>query len=288
MTVCLFTPEISERLLRWRWPLLALWLAVLTYLAGASIYYQWLAPVSDYPVVKTAGGNRSGAWVMFGARASSSSAAVVEENISAARIKAKLLGIVEQETDSLAIIDLGRRGESQVFRDGDKLSASVTVFRIEAGRVLINEQGAIRSLSLESKRSDAINLQDTEAMVLPDVGDDESYEESLLGTRAADVALPDDNGLELMQIETGETGMSLAAVNSAMLQGTPLRSSDVVLQIEGSPIPSLLGNSGAARSLLNREQVSVDIWRDGTVQTVTIKPNVIAPAVISLMANQNP
>lgn len=281
-------PALSGQLLRWRWPLLGLLLALVTYLAGASIYYQWVVPVNEYPLVSASSTNGSERWALFGARSPAEPAAPLEQNISAAKIKAKLLGIVEKDAGSLAIIDLGRRGESQVFHEGDELAARVSVYRIESERILINEQGDIRSLTLESANTDTISVRDSAPVVLPDEADDESYEQALESSREADVELPNNSGLELVQIETGETGMNLSAVNTSLLQGTPLRATDVILQIEGSPVLDLLNNAGAARSLLNRKQVAVDIWREGSVQSVTIKPNVIAPAVLSLMANQNP
>ncbi len=242
------------------------------YHISSGVYHQFLAPAFEPLPIATKRPGIGERWTWFSPQAVEKPK-IVQEKITESRLNAKLLGIIEKPSGSVAIIDTGKKKESKVFREGDKITRSVSVHKIEADRVLIKEQGAIRSLTMESKRSDQIT-----AVALSNNASD---------NRAALKRNPALSGVAFIQTQNGDVGLSLNSINPRMLQGTTLRANDVVLNADGNAVNEILDSPDSYKSMLSRDSLDITILRDGQEQTININPRAIAPNVMRLIGNQN-
>lgn len=255
-------------------------LALNIYLAATAAYFTWLVPASaDIPLPRPAAAQAE-PWVIFGQRSLAAAAPLnTAQAVPPSALKAQLLGVLQAVDGNIAIIDIGRRGESRVFREGDELSRRVTVHRIEPARVLLNESGAIRSLVFV-RRPTASGL--TAPAPLAATGIEQT---SLPDAVITDDVPPGIPGLELTETAAGR-GIPLAAVRAAQLRGSALQPSDVILRVAGVAIEELVDVPDGVGALLSEQSVDIVIWREGSEQAISVNPNTIAPAIMTVIANQ--
>lgn len=198
------------------------------------------------------------------------------ETVKESRLNAKLLGIIQRENGSVAIIDTGKKKDSKVFKEGDKLNRSVSVHAIEATRVLIIERGVISSLTMETKRSGDISAQVSKA--------EPTTLNSLLPSKLSSSLFA---GISFTKTPDGETGLRLGSVNPKIFSGTPLQSDDVVLAAGGTPIQQILNSPSSYQNLLQLDNINITIVRDGNEESVSINPRSLTPNIMRLIATQN-
>lgn len=271
--IAVSTEQLGRALKPLLLPLCAVLGLIIVYQLGNAVYTLSWAPSFSATPLSLSRPAISQRWAWFNTPLPTQVQAPVQEDVKEARINAKLLGIIERGSDSVAIIDTGRRGETSVFHEGDAITRSITLVKIERNRVLINEQGAVRSLTMAQKRSDDISVTGSD---LNDAAlDDETP------------ALPVLAGLSFIQTPNGDTGLSLGTISPQILSGTPLEAGDLVLAADGNSVADIIADPNTYQELLRRDNIDIVIMRDGTEQTLSINPRAMAPNVMRMMANQN-
>ena len=209
-------------------------------------------------------------WAWFTPQAAPEPVARIAD-IQESRLNAKLLGIIRRTNGSVAVIDTGRQKESKVFREGDSISRTAILHKIETDRVLIRENGTIRSLTLATQNTKGITAQTSyNSRKLPTPAQ--------LGLTSTAFA-----GITFVETQSGETGLSLGTINQAMLQGTPLQRGDVVTRADGASVQEIMDNPNNYQQLLGRDSLDLLIMRDGEEVIVNINPRAIAPNVMRAM-----
>lgn len=278
MTTLPFLAASRCRQLCSRRRVLAVLLVLNVYLAATAAYFTWLVPASAYAPLPRPAVAQAERWVIFGQRSLTAAPVSAPEEVQPSALKAQLLGVVQAAGGNIAIIDIGRRGASQVYREGDELSRSVTLHRIEPGRVLLNESGALRSLEFVRRPTAA-------GLTVPPPESADTLQEPLPAAVITDDVPPGIPGLELTDTAAGR-GIPLAAVRAAQLQGSALLPSDVILRVAGVAIDELVEVPDGVGSLLSEQSVDIVIWREGSEQVISVNPNTIAPAIMTVIANQ--
>lgn len=259
-------------------PLVLIAVVFITYQFASAVYYLTLAPsfsAGEYNNTRAGRGER---WSWFQAERKAAPKKVVkQENITESNIRAELKGIIELGERSVAIIHIGGKQDKDVFGVGDKLKGNVTIEAIEPNRVLIRENGNIRSLTMKENAAE-IALSGKRQDNLPV---DEGVGKSL--NQVAGINSPVLAGINFVQTDNGETGMSLGSINPQMLEGTDLRADDVIVSAGGNSVQQIMASPTSYQSLLRSDSLDVTIIRNGEEEIVNINPRSVAPNVMRMI-----
>lgn len=199
------------------------------------------------------------------------------------QLSLKLLGTfaADQPVDGLAII-ADESGQQGYYGTGDELPGGATLEEVHLGRVVLRYQGRLESLPLvrsetgdqRSSRGQAIAENRSPGARTPRSLNGSDWQAARQQSRL-DTAKLAELGRQiraLPHIENGETvGVRLmAAQDASVLQKLGLRSSDIILSVNGIPLSDASRQFELMNQLNDQNQFQVRLRRQGREMTLNI------------------
>jgi type II secretory pathway component PulC len=173
---------------------------------------------------------------------------VTSEELADASIRAELLGILINETHSLAAIQTPLVPDG-LYAVGDEIAANVELVRIEADRVVVRERGLDRQIRLNALSEDGTQSDEELLQTLPQ----ETQGFSLSGVFGATPIDVSGHGL----------AVRIDSLDPEFAQISGLEISDVLLAINESPMTQYLTNPLMLQQVLQETLVTVSVRRGG-------------------------
>jgi len=226
--------------------------------------------VGDKPVLKAISRTSTGAvtslrWTWFNSTAAAASVEQVDLNdLADADIKAKLLGIVLSERTSSATIAFNGRPE-KVYHVGDKLGSAIVIKQIQPFRVIVEQNGARRQIKLEK----ADSVMQTEQTVGNTSGN--GYINSSRN-KAPDEGFAMANMFGALPVRAGKygRGFKLNQLSSEMKSFADIEEGDVVVDIGGTDVQSLMANPAEWIKYSGQTSLPVKVIRNGEEVIVNV------------------
>ena len=185
----------------------------------------------------------------------------VAHELQAAAIDAVVMGVITRGDQARANIAVAG-GADAVYSQGDRIAPGVVVERIEAGLVVVRENGELRRIPLRSllasgERSLAL-VAAPPAMAV--AGEGNTGVDMRVTAVITDAGAP---GLRLDELDA-------VALSSGLIGG------DVVLAVDDRPLSELMADGNILTSLSGAGQHRVRVLRDGQEQIIDIDAATVA------------
>ena len=179
------------------------------------------------------------------------------EELSDANIRAELLGVIQHDDSSFSFAAIQTpQVPDGLYGVGDEIANNVDLVRIESNRVVVRENGIERQIRLNPLGEDDSNSQGL-IQSLPQ----ESQGFSLAGVFGASPINITGHGL----------AMRIDSLDPEFAQISGLQTSDVLLNINETPIIEYASNPLLLQQVLQQTQVNVAVQRNG--ETVELSLN---------------
>jgi len=228
--------------------------------------------VGDKSTVKGIARTSTGAvtnlrWTWFNGTAAAVAASVEQvdlNDLADADIKAKLLGTVLSERTSSATIAFNGRPE-KVYHIGDKLGSAIVIKQIQPFRVIVEQNGARRQIKLEK----ADSVIQTEQTVGNTSGN--GFINSS-GKKAPDEGFAMANMFGALPVRAGKygRGFKLNKLSSEMKSFADIEEGDVVVDIGGTDVQSLMANPAEWIKYSGQTSLPVKVIRNGQEVIVNV------------------
>jgi type II secretion system protein C len=184
------------------------------------------------------------------------------ENIQPTRINAVLLGVMIVGDKAIASISTPKKKKG-VYRVGDELQRGVTVEAIEDVRVVLDENGRLRELTLKTMFEQGI----AEDKAMPEAGSNNA---------AADTGLADMVSLSPVTLADKSTGIKLQRAHADLLAMSEMQVGDVIVQVGDVAVSELMNNPIKLQALMTQASVPMQIERDGQRQEIYVNVAALA------------
>ena len=226
--------------------------------------------VGDKPAVKGIARTSTGAvtslrWSWFNSTVAATSIAQDDlSDLADADIKAKLLGIVLSERTSSATIAFNGRPE-KVYHIGDKLGSEIVIKQIQPFRIIVEQNGAKRQIQLEK----ADSVMQTEQTAGNTSGNGYINSSS---NKAPDEGFAMANMFGALPVRAGKygRGFKLNKLSSEMKSFADIEEGDVVVDIGGTDVQSLMANPAEWIKYSGQTSLPVKVIRNGQEVIVNV------------------
>jgi type II secretion system protein C len=184
------------------------------------------------------------------------------ENIQPSRINAALLGVMIVGDKSIASISTPKK-KNGVYRVGDELQRGVTVDAIEDRRVVLDENGRLRELTLKAASEQGI-------------AKDNAMNGASRGKAAVDTGLADMVSLAPVTLADKSTGIKLQRAHSDLLAMSEIQEGDVIVQVGDVAVSELMNNPIKLQALMTQASVPMQVERDGQRQEIYVNVAALA------------
>jgi type II secretion system protein C len=184
------------------------------------------------------------------------------ENIQPSRINAVLLGVMIVGDKAIASISTPKKKKG-VYRVGDELQRGVTVDAIEDMRVVLDENGRLRELTLKTMFEQGITA-------------DKAARGANNDSAAADTGLADMVSLSPVTLADKSTGIKLQRAHSDLLAMSEMQEGDVIVQVGDVAVSELMNNPIKLQELMYQTSVPVQVERDGQRQEIYVNVAALA------------
>ena len=189
-----------------------------------------------------------------------------------ASINAELLGILITPTMGTATVKHTGKQET-VYRLGDELGAGMRLVEVESERVVIEQNGVFKQVTL--KKHDSI-FESTSV-----TGNRESKEKE--GFMLANMfgAVP----VSLEGAEGGrETGFRLNSLSAEMRSLAEVEDGDVIVAVGGSAVKELIKSPAEWKDFVGQSSLPVTVIRDGQEVTVHVNAASLSQKVLPMLS----
>ncbi|MBT5331497.1 MAG: hypothetical protein HOL48_06940 [Porticoccaceae bacterium] len=180
----------------------------------------------------------------------------VSEDLADASIRAELLGVLYDGSNSLAAIQTPQIPDG-LYVEGDEIAANVELVRIEADRVIVRESGVNRQIRLNPVSEDG-NVQSEDLL-------------QTLPQEASGFSLSGVFGATPIQVNGHGLAVRVDSLDPEFAEISGLEVSDVLLSINERPMTQYLTNPLMLQQVLQQTLVTVDVQRGG--ETVELSLN---------------
>ncbi|MDC1210840.1 hypothetical protein N8087_02815 [Porticoccaceae bacterium] len=227
--------------------------------------------IDDRPTTKgisriSTGAPTSLSWSWFKGTAA---AAPIEQQVDLndladADVKAKLLGVVVGENISSATIAFNGRRE-KVYHIGDKLGSAIEIKQIQPFRIIVEQNGAKRQIQLE--KADSV-IQTEEVPDTNPLGGSADR----LGRQNAEEGFAMANMFGAVPVRAGKygSGFKLNKLSNEMKTLADIEDGDVIVDIAGSDIQSLMANPAEWIKYSRQSSLPVKVIRNGEEVIVNV------------------
>lgn len=225
------------------------------------------------PEVSGSGTAQALNWLWFDGDgvASPAGPTVNRENLAEASIDGTLHGVVILGDRAYATLRMAGR-EERVYRVGDELQSGMEIVAIERGRVIVSQNGVERQVSLPREGQYLSSPRQPTGMDA-DGGDNQVR---MAGFAASRVAVDGyDGGLQLDSVP--DDGGNLVA----------LQSGDVIVNIDGVDIETLLSDPTRWAEYSNNTSLPVTVLREGETVTLSVNGQGLAARLMPALGGSN-
>lgn len=189
---------------------------------------------------------------------------VDSSNLADADIKAKLLGVMLSESTSSATIAFNGRPE-QVYHIGDKLGSAIEIKQIQPFRIIVEQNGAKRQIQLE--KADSV-IQTEEVPDTNPLGGTAGRR----GRQDAEEGFAMANMFGAVPVRAGKygSGFRLNKLSNEMKTLADIEDGDVIVDIAGSDIQSLMANPAEWIKYSRQSSLPVKVIRNGEEVIVNV------------------
>lgn len=192
-----------------------------------------------------------------------------ESNAEETRLQLTLNGLIESDTEENSRAVITYQGKQDQYAIGDKLPVRgrVTMRRLLADRVLIENSGKLEALYLFDKRKAAANAR---VASTPRPATPSSVNRSSIGSNVRQKLLDNPSSLmDLIRIsEARENGELIGyrlrpSRDKAVFEKLGLKANDVVTSVDGLPMTNVTNGMRAFQTLRTASEATFEIIRDG-------------------------
>jgi type II secretion system protein C len=184
------------------------------------------------------------------------------ESIQPSRINAVLLGVMIVGDNAIASISTPKKKKG-VYRVGDELQRGVTVDAIEDIRVILDENGRLRELTLKT-------------MFEQGIAEDTIVADASSNNNAADAGLADMVSLSPVTLADKSTGIKLQRAHADLLAMSEMQEGDVIVQVGDVAVAELMNNPIKLQALMSQTSVPMQVERDGQRQEIYVNVAALA------------
>ncbi len=172
-------------------------------------------------------------------------------NLVDANVNATLLGVMLSESTSSATISFNGRPE-QVYHIGDKLGSSVVIEQIQAFRIIVEQNGARRQITLKKPE----NVMQTEEAPDSDSASDNQSDDDGFSMANMFGALP-------VKVDNYGSGFKLNKLSDEMKMLADIEEGDVVVDIDGIGVQALMSDPAGWIKYSGQTSLPVTVIRNG-------------------------
>ena len=172
-------------------------------------------------------------------------------NLVDANVNATLLGVMLSESTSSATISFNGRPE-QVYHIGDKLGSSVVIEQIQAFRIIVEQNGAKRQITLKKPE----NVMQTEQAPNSDSTSDNQPGDDGFSMANMFGALP-------VKVDNYGSGFKLNKLSDEMKMLADIEDGDVVVDIDGIGVQALMSDPAGWIKYSGQTSLPVTVIRNG-------------------------
>lgn len=187
------------------------------------------------------------------------------EELADANIRAELLGILINDSKSLAAIQTPQVPDG-LYTVGDEIAANVELLRIESDRVVVRERGVDRQIRLNAVSEDGSRLEQELLQTLPQ----ETQGFSLSGVFGATPIDVSGHGL----------AVRVDSLDPEFAEISGLQVGDVLLTINERPMTQYLTNPLMLQQVLQQTLVTVSIQRDGETAELSLNARSLGERIL--------
>ncbi|ETN91929.1 type II secretion system protein C [Gammaproteobacteria bacterium MOLA455] len=172
-------------------------------------------------------------------------------NLVDANVNATLVGVMLSESTSSATISFNGRPE-QVYHIGDKLGSSVVIEQIQAFRIIVEQNGARRQITLKKPE----NVMQTEEAPDSDSASDNQSDDDGFSMANMFGALP-------VKVDNYGSGFKLNKLSDEMKMLADIEEGDVVVDIDGIGVQALMSDPAGWIKYSGQTSLPVTVIRNG-------------------------